>query len=58
MLEDLHPSLRARAAELVEGAYAKARRDAAAETGLPARLFSTECPFTLEQIRDLDWLPE
>jgi len=56
--EKRNPSLKSAAKQLVAEAYADARGDAALETDLPLATFPTECPFTLDQIRDLDWLPE
>jgi len=37
--------------------YNDAREDAAYETELPIDLFPWECPFSLEQVLDLDFLP-
>jgi hypothetical protein len=56
--EAASPSLRAAACQMVAQAYNDARGDAAVETGLALHSFPAECPFTLEQIRDIDWLPE
>jgi hypothetical protein len=42
----------------VEEAYRAACREAAKETDLPLKTFPFECPFTPEQIRDHDWMPE
>jgi hypothetical protein len=39
-------------------AYARARREAAAETGLPLATFPPECPFTLEQALDDEFWPD
>ena len=33
-------------------------RIAADETGLPVETLPTECPFAIEEILDVDWLPE
>ena len=52
------PSLRALLAEGLDRIYVAARDRAATETGLPDSLFPTECPFTPEQIRAPDFLPE
>ncbi len=57
-LEDLleeSPSLRPLPAEYLPKAYARARRKALAETGL-YRL-PEDCPWTIEQILDEDFLP-
>ncbi|HEX8665065.1 MAG TPA: DUF29 domain-containing protein [Beijerinckiaceae bacterium] len=55
--EAASPSLRAQAAQLVEAAYPDARREAQTETGLPRSAFPPECPYTLAQLRDPDWMP-
>jgi hypothetical protein len=39
-------------------AYARARREAAAETGLPLATFSLDCPFPLDQALDDEFWPE
>lgn len=39
-------------------AYGRARREAAAETGLRLSAFPTECPFTFEQALDDEFWPE
>lgn len=49
ILED-SPSLRPVIAESLNRAYARARREASDETGLPEAAFPAECPFTPEQI--------
>jgi hypothetical protein len=51
-------ALRSQAAEIVEAAYPAARREAQVETGLPKSAFPPECPYTLDQLRDPDWLPD
>ena len=38
--------------EWIEKYYRRARRDAAKETQKSVEIFPTECPFTIEQIRD------
>jgi len=43
--------------EILEEEYRLARRKAAAETGLPISTFPEECPFTIEQVLDPDFLP-
>ena len=59
---DLHerlgtsPSLRRLLPDALVRCYPSAREDAAEESGL-LRL-PDECPFTLEQVMDLDWLPD
>lgn len=60
-IEDLlgeSPSLRPLVAQIRPTLYARARRVAANETGLPARMFPARCPFTPEQILAEDFLPE
>lgn len=56
-IEEDSPSLRAEARAPVEHAYRKARREAQAETKLPLSTFPLECPYTLEQLRDDEWMP-
>ena len=56
-LERSNPSLRSQAAAILSEAYADARSDAADETDLPLASFPADCPFALDQIRDLAWLP-
>ncbi len=51
-------SLKAEAGSLVEQAYRKALKEAQAETGLPLSTFPPDCPYSLDQLRDDDWLPE
>ena len=52
------PSLRGYPAEILSEEYAYAVPDAATETGLSEEIFPATCPFTIEQILDLNWLPE
>jgi hypothetical protein len=56
--EDMNRSLAARAHELVAWAYPRAVRYAARETGLPRSAFPETCPFSLDQLRNPDFLPE
>jgi hypothetical protein len=56
-LEDL-PSLARELPALATAAYARARRDAAKETGLPLATFPEACPWTVEQVLDADFWPE
>jgi hypothetical protein len=51
------PSLRPYAADVFGRAYADAREQASAETGLPVRTFPSSSPFTLEQTLDPKFLP-
>jgi hypothetical protein len=60
-IEDLlreSPRLRRQVAQIRPALYARARREAANETGLPVRMFPARCPFTPEQIMAEDFLPE
>jgi hypothetical protein len=56
--ERRNPSLAARASQIVTEVYQVARANAADETGLPLDAFPATCPFTLDQLRDENWLPE
>ena len=38
--------------------YREAVRKAAKETGQPRNAFPFDCPYTLDQLRDPDWMPE
>jgi hypothetical protein len=51
------PSLRDFPRQVLERAYRKAPRIAAAETGLPLEAFSTVCPFSVEQVLDDEFWP-
>ena len=57
VLLDENPSLHAILPERFAVAYAKARRFAAGETGLPAATFPDTCPFTIEQTLDPGFWP-
>ena len=57
LLED-SPSLKPRRAELFARAYCEARKEAAAETGLPLSAFPVEPPFTLEELLDEAYPPK
>jgi Domain of unknown function DUF29 len=52
------PSLRQHAAEVFARAYADAREQASAETGLPLRVFPKSSPYSLEQTLDPKFLPD
>ncbi len=56
ILED-NPSLKPQRAELFAAAYRDARREAQAETGLPASAFPINPPFTLAEVEDQDHRP-
>jgi hypothetical protein len=51
------PSLRMIPAQDLADAYEDARKLAATETGLPFKTFPVDCPYTIEQILNEDWLP-
>ncbi|BBE72322.1 DUF29 domain-containing protein [Oharaeibacter diazotrophicus] len=53
-----NPSLAVKAAAIVAYVYPRAVREAAAETGLPRSTFPVACPWSLDQLRDDDFLPE
>lgn len=53
-----HPVLALHAHKVWLGCYLDAREDAADETELPIDTFSWECPYTLEQVLERDFLPE
>ena len=52
------PSLGRYPATVLAEEYGFARANAADETGLPVETFPTECPFSIDQILDAEWLPE
>jgi len=56
LLKD-NPSLGANAPEAVEYAYANARGEAYAETGLPKTTFPPDAPWSFDQIMDQDFWP-
>jgi hypothetical protein len=56
VLED-SPSLRPAIPDIMPAAFRRALHDAAAETKLPASAFPETCPWTPEQVLDLDYLP-
>lgn len=51
------PSLRRELPEEIVYTYGRARKRAAAETGLGLTTFPANCPYTLEQILDEDFFP-
>jgi hypothetical protein len=53
-----NPSLAQEAKRIVEGVYRRAVREAAKETELPRSDFPFDCPYTVEQLRDPDWMPD
>jgi len=52
------PGLKSRQRELFDAAYARARRDAMREAGLPIRTFPETSLFTLEQAMDEGFWPD
>lgn len=56
--EETNPSLRSDAALIVRGIYRTACREAAAETGLSVTTFPADCPYTIKQLRDEEFLPD
>ncbi len=52
------PSLRRKLRESVAEVYQDALKRASDETGLPRRAFPAECPCTLDEILDPEFLPE
>lgn len=56
-LLDQFPGLKPKAAGLFEAAYAKARKEAADETGLPLATFPIDPPFTRDQVEDRAFWP-
>ncbi len=56
--EKRNPSLKAQAELIVQEGYRAARKEAMLETGLAKEAFPAECPYTLAQLRDEDWMPE
>ena len=57
-LLDESPSLRDFMRREVSGTYRAARLLAAKQTGIAIRLFPDSCPFTPEQVLDLEFFPE
>lgn len=51
------PSLKQHLAALMAASYKQAVKQAIAETGLPSELFSVECPYSLAEVLDDEWLP-
>jgi Domain of unknown function DUF29 len=51
------PSLHATPERDLQEAYEDAKRFASQETGLAPKAFPVECPFTIGQVLDEDWLP-
>lgn len=55
---DESPSLSSYPGEVLEEVYGRAREKASEETTVFLHLFPETCPYTIEQILDLDFLPE
>lgn len=53
-----HPVLAVHAQKVFLECYLEAREVAADETGLPIDTFPLECPYTLEQVLERDFLPQ
>ena len=52
------PSLRLYPAEQLEAAYARARRRAASQNGLPLNALPAECPYAIDDVLREDFLPD
>lgn len=52
------PSLQRYFEEIFASSYQAARKLAAVETDQPIEQFPIDCPFTPEQVLDLDYLPQ
>ena len=52
------PSLKPALSEISREVWKDAREDAAKETGLSIKIIPVECPYTLEQVLDGDFMPE
>jgi Domain of unknown function DUF29 len=52
------PSLRRHVPALIPDAYGDAVKDAVDETGLPAQIFPSVCPYTPDAVLDEDHLPD
>ncbi len=52
------PSLKNYLIEIFDQVYKLARQEASTQTKLPVDIFPTQCPFTLENILNPDYLPE
>jgi Domain of unknown function DUF29 len=50
-------TLRREVSGMIAERYELARRNAAAETGVPLAAFPTGCPFAPDQILTEEWLP-
>lgn len=57
-LEEENPSLAVKAIDFMPKVYVQARREAHIETGLPLKIFPADCPFTIDELRDGEFMPE
>jgi hypothetical protein len=57
-LVDESPSLQPYPGQVLAPAYARARRRAAEDTGLPQDAFPDACPWSVAQALDAEFLPE
>lgn len=57
ILED-SPSLKNLYPQIIDKTYQQARKGASIETGLGIGTFSEECPYTVEQVLDSEFLPD
>ncbi len=57
-LFERNPGLKSVDQAIFAGAYPNARREASSETDLDLSVFPVEPPFTPEQVRDENWLPD
>jgi hypothetical protein len=53
-----NPGLKAVEAEEFRDAYARARLEASSETDMDVSAFPEASPFTMDQAKDADWMPE
>lgn len=51
-------TLKDEAGNLVAEVYRRAAHQAAREAKLPVETFPADCPYTLDQLRDPEWLPD
>lgn len=56
--EEDSETLRKTAGNLVAEVYRRAAHQAAKETKLSVDIFPADCPYTVDQLRDRDWMPE
>jgi Domain of unknown function DUF29. len=56
--EKRNPSLKADARTIVDDVYREAVKEASIETHLPRSAFPADCPWTMAELRDDDFLPD